>query len=371
MTDVGIVAVSREELGGTFQYTLSMIDALKRIEKNRYTIFTSADNHSYDDLGLAVRRLPSFAGTLASMACAKFLRGRSGGLFSGVEKVIAPIYTTRLLASRRPFIFTLHDMQERYYPHYFTRAQRIWRNMVNKSLSRAAGTVICESGHVREDIHRFLGVDYSKIEVVPAPPVPTFLAEHIASPEFQRTLERIALPRKFLFYPAQFFPHKNHMRLIEAFLPVTRRHPDCHLVLTGKKIYEFERVMSKVRELGLAERVLHAGYVESDVLAAMYLRATVVVIPTLFESISIPVYEAFRMGVPVCASNVVALPEQIGDAGVLFDPLSVDDIAEKICLLLENPELRGDLARRGKERVQALTADSYARQLEGVLDRLQ
>lgn len=347
-----------------------MIDALRRIAKNRYTIFTTVDNHAYDALGLPVRRLPSVVGTIAA-AFARVMPGRRGGLFSDMEKVIAPIYSTRLLASRRPFVFTLHDMQERYYPQYFTWAQRAWRHSVNSSLTRAAGMVICESNYVREDIHRFLGVEYSKIAVVPGPPVSTFLPEHIASPEFQRTLKSVELPTQFLLYPAQFFPHKNHLRLIEALARVAVRHPDCHLVLTGKRRYDFDKVMSKVAELGLSARVTHLGYVDSDLLAAMYLKATVVVIPTLFESISIPVYEAFRLGTPVCASNVVALPEQIGEGGILFDPLSIEDIAEKICQLLENPDLRQVIAKHGRERVDALTAVSYAHQLENVLDRLQ
>jgi glycosyltransferase involved in cell wall biosynthesis len=100
------------------------------------------------------------------------------------------------------------------------------------------------------------------------------------------------------------------------------------------------------------------------------LRAAAVVVPTLFESISIPVYEAFRLGVPVCAANVVGLPEQIGDAGVLFDPLSVEDMAKKISAVLGNAELQAELIRRGKDRVGALTAERYAGQLELIVDHL-
>ena len=110
---------------------------------------------------------PSMLGTITA-AFARFMPGIRGGLFSDMEKVIAPIYSTKLLASRRPFVFTLHDMQERYYPQYFTLAQRTWRHLVNSSLSRTAGIVICESNYVREDIHRFLGVGYPKIAVVPS-----------------------------------------------------------------------------------------------------------------------------------------------------------------------------------------------------------
>lgn len=370
MSYVGIVAMSEPALGGTFQYTLSMIEALRRIKKNKYTIFTSASNHSYDDLGLPIARLPSAGWTILEILRTRLLPGKRGGLFSEVEKLIAPIYSTRLLASRRPFLFTLHDLQEKYYPENFTLAQRLWRNFVNRSLSRAAGGIICESSQVKSDIERFLAVDRSKIMVVPAPPVLVFSPEHIDSPEFRLAAKKVSLPEQFLFYPAQFFAHKNHIRLIEALALISRRFPQCHLLLTGQKKYEFANVMARVAELGMQDRVTHLGYVDTDMLAAVYLRAAAVVVPTLFESISIPVYEAFRLGVPVCAANVVGLPEQIGDAGVLFDPLSVEDMAEKISALLGDPELQAALIGRGKRRIGAMTAERYAGQLELIVDNL-
>lgn len=368
VSHVGIVAMSGPALGGTFQYTLSMIDALRRIRKNRYTIYTSANNHSYDALGLPVLHLPSAGSTLVELVRVNLL-GRERRFFSEVDKVIAPIYTTRLLVSRRPFVFTLHDLQERYYPENFTFAQRIWRGFVNKSLSHAAAEIICESNYVRQDIQKFLGASESKIVVIPAPPVSEFSSNDTASAELGQAAEKAALPEQFILYPAQFFRHKNHMRLAEAFSFVLKTYPHCHLLLTGKRIYEFDKVMARIAELGIQGRVRHLGFVDVGVLAAVYSRAKLVVIPTLFESISIPVYEAFRLGVPVCASNVVGLPEQIGDAGVLFDPLSISDMAEKICSLLGDGDLRNDLIRKGKERIRALTPDWYAGQLENVLDR--
>jgi glycosyltransferase involved in cell wall biosynthesis len=363
--------MSDPALGGTFQYTLSMIDALRKIRKNRYTIFTAGKNHSYDDLGLPVRRLPSAGSTLIELARASLSASKRGRLFSEVDVVIAPIYSTRLLASSRPFLFTLHDLQERYYPQNFTFAQRLWRGFVNNSLARATAGIICESSHVRRDIQRFLGVSDSKIFVIPAPPLSAFFPEHIASGEFAQAAKDLTLPAQFLLYPAQFFPHKNHIRLVEAFSQVLRTYPDCHLLLTGQRKFDFAKVMARVAELGIKNRVTHLGYVDTDLLAAVYLRATMVVIPTLFESISIPVYEAFRLGTPVCASNVVALPEQIGDAGVLFDPMSVEDMAEKISSLLGDADLRKELIRKGKARISAMTADAYAGELEAALDRIE
>jgi glycosyltransferase involved in cell wall biosynthesis len=284
--------------------------------------------------------------------------------------LISPIYSTRLLATRKPFLFTLHDLQEKYYPENFTYAQLVWRDFVNRSLSRAAAGIICESNHVKDDIRKFLDVEESKVTVVAAPPGSAFAGEHVDCARAALAAEELALPAQYLFYPAQFFPHKNHLRLLEAFVRVLKAHPQCHLLLTGQKKYHYSKVMALAKQLGIQESVRHLGYITTDALAAVFMRATLVVVPTLFESISIPVYEAFRMGVPVCASNVVALPEQIGDAGVLFDPLSIDDMAAKISAVLGDPALRAELAEKGRQRINALTMDRYAAELEVILDGL-
>jgi glycosyltransferase involved in cell wall biosynthesis len=227
---------------------------------------------------------------------------------------------------------------------------------------------VCESNFVKRDIIQFLGTPEDRIAVVPAPPISQL--RNSASDE--RAVEAIRtkykLPLRYVFYAAQFWPHKNHMRLVEAFGLLAREHADCALVLTGKQRDEFDRVFHRVRELGLEGRVRHIGYVEQADLAALYRAATVVAVPTLFESISIPVYEAFSLGTAVCASNVVGLPEQIGEAGLLFDPLSTQDIAEKIGALLADPGLRATLVARGHERMASVTHDQYAAQLRSIID---
>jgi len=367
VTHVGILATSRPSFGGTFQYTLSMIEALRLLPDNQYTLFVSSANDSYAHLGLPVTTLPSGA----AAACRGMFRSvaPSLGLFREVDKVIAPIYSPYLLASGRPFVFTLHDLQERYYPEYFSVPQRAWRHLMSTSLTRAAAVIICESNYVKRDIHRYLRVDEGKIAVIPAPPVSAF-RDHDPGPDGLATVkEKLGLGDQVLLYPAQFWPHKNHRRLVEALAILVRTHEHCQLVFTGGSGYEHDDVFAQVEALGLGARVRHLGRLPTEELAAVYRLATVVVLPTLFESISIPVYEAFMTGAPVCASNVVALPEQIGDAGLLFDPTSPEDIAEKVDRLLRDPSLRAELVRRGRERIRSLTRERYALQLKGVLDR--
>jgi len=370
MSKIGILAVSAPLNGGTFQYTISMIDALKRLPEHDYTIFTTVNNHHYDELGLPVVHLPSTVSMVFRAVATRIFRSRRFGLFDSVEKVIAPIYSTCLLASGRPFAFTLHDLQEKYYPEYFTPLQRAWRAVVNRSLSRAAKLIVCESTHVKSDIERFLRVPASRIVVITAPPISAVSQGDVSETALQATKIALGLPNSYIFYPAQFFPHKNHLRLVEAFSLFSKRHPHCHLVLTGQEHLEYKNVMARVQELSLAKSVTRLGYVETRYLAAIYKLATMIVVPTLFESVSIPIYEAFIVGTPVCASRVVALPEQVGDAAVLFDPTSVEDIARAIGDTFEDSALREQLVVRGRRRIEGLTMENYAKELAVLLSRL-
>ena len=93
------------------------------------------------------------------------------------------------------------------------------------------------------------------------------------------------------------------------------------------------------------------------------------VMPTLFESVSLPIYEAFSLQVPVCCSNVVALPEQVGDAALIFDPHDVNDIAEKMLMYLQNKLLCQDKAKKGLRKVNDFNHEDYRYKLLEVINR--
>lgn len=368
MKKVGILALATPRHGGTFQYTLSMINALKQLDNVQCEIFTANGNHEYDALQLPVNRLPSPFGILFDFIKSCAAPGKYGALFHQVDIVIAPIYSTYLLAAYQPFIFTLHDLQEKYYPQNFSLMQRLWRHITNRLLIKKAAAIICESNYVKRDIVEFFAAREDKIFVVPAPPAISQQESEYSLAQLAEIRKKYSLPMEYLFYPAQFWPHKNHHRLVQAFSQLQRKFPDCCLVLTGKKREEYSKVFRLIRELGIESKVVHIEHVEQADLAAIYQLASVVVIPTLFESISIPAYEAFTFGTPVCISNVVALPEQVGDAGLLFTPTSVEDMAGCVEKVLRSQALREQLVSKGRARIAGLTQMNYANRLKEVFD---
>jgi glycosyltransferase involved in cell wall biosynthesis len=290
--------------------------------------------------------------------------------FEAEDVLLAPIYSLALLHTSKPFAYTLHDLQENYYPENFSLWQRIWRHQVHAGLLRRTRRVVCESNHVKSDVVRAFGVAEERIVVMQAPPQREFLTEPSVE-KLQEVRSRLQLPERFLFYPAQFWMHKNHLRLIEAFRGIVSESPDLELVLTGKKRDEYRVVMDAVRRLGLSGRVRHLGYVEQGDLQAIYRLATALVMPSLFESVSIPIYEAFQVGTPVIASAVLAIPEQVGDAGVLFEPTSVASIRDAILKITRDPAAASLLGKRGRDRMMQMTPERYGDQLQNLLGELR
>jgi glycosyltransferase involved in cell wall biosynthesis len=157
------------------------------------------------------------------------------------------------------------------------------------------------------------------------------------------------------------------LRLIDAFRELVAEVPDLKLVLTGKKRDQYETVMRAIDTFGLNGRVCHLGYVAQDDLQAIYRLATALVMPSLFESVSIPVYEAFQVGTPVAASGILAIPEQVGDAGLLFDPTSVASIKAAVLRIVKDPAAARLLGERGRDRMAAMTPERYGAQLQSLL----
>jgi glycosyltransferase involved in cell wall biosynthesis len=369
-TRVGVVALAGPDNGGTYQYTLSMLHGLQHARGFEITLFGDPDNPDFIKLGYPIRPLAeSYAAQLTALALNR-LHLRLPDPFASQDVLLAPIYSLALLHTSKPFAYTLHDLQEIHLPENFSSLQTIWRRQVHSRLLQRARRVICESSYVKSDIVRLFGTPGRRIAVIQAPPQRQFLLDQ-SDEELSAARERLRLPAKFVVYPAHYWPHKNHLRLIEAFRMVANEVPDLKLVLTGKKIDDYQKVVGAIDRLQLNEHVCHLGYIDRSDLQAAYQLATALVMPSLFESISIPVYEAFQRGIPVAASNILAIPEQVGDAGLLFDPTSAASIKDAILTIVRDPELARQLAERGRERMRAMTPERYGAQLEALLHDLQ
>jgi glycosyltransferase involved in cell wall biosynthesis len=361
---LGVLALAGPDNGGTYQYTLSMLQALRHTSGFEITLYGNSQNPDLAQLGYPICHFTESRPQQLTALTAQRMHIRLPDPFMSQDILLAPIYSLTLLRTSKPFAYTLHDLQEQYYPENFFWWQRSWRYQVHSRLLGRARYVICESGHVKTDIIRRFGVPEDRVVVIAAAPQRQLVQ---TDDQLKAARIRLQLPENFLFYPAQFWTHKNHVRLIEAFRYVVFKFPDLKLVFTGKKSDAYGAVMRAIRKFGLSNRVLHLGYVKQDDLHSIYQLAMALVLPSLFESVSIPIYEAFQVGTPVAASSIFAISEQVGDAGLLFDPKSVASIKDAILRIVENPEAARLLGKKGRDRMATMTPERYGAQLQNLL----
>jgi glycosyltransferase involved in cell wall biosynthesis len=374
---LGVVALATPQNGGVFQYTQAAIDALAVQRSLEVVIFSQ--HPDLDARGLEhhvvtfARNSPTTQVTLglavlAGIGTPLFVPACDRPLFASVDCFFIPsVMPYPQLFFDKPFVATIHDLQERHFPEFFSRRERFNRNATNRTVARRARRVLCESSYVKEDITRFLGVNGARVAVVPAPPPASILAAPPSSDEMAAARRKHGLARDYIFYPAQCWPHKNHVGLVRAFARLRGRHPELLLALSGGQQNHYATLIKEIGELGLGREVVHLGYLPYDELRSIFAGARALVMPSLFESISIPAYEAFALGVPVCMSNVVGLPEQAGDAALLFNPHDPDAIAGAVERVLSDATLAQTLVARGRARLAGLMREPYGERLAAVL----
>jgi glycosyltransferase involved in cell wall biosynthesis len=187
-------------------------------------------------------------------------------------------------------------------------------------------------------------------------------------------LGRFAIPtdEQFLLYVGGLSPHKNLLRLVDAFAQAAPAH--VKLVLVGDVNDVFHTHVPQIRTAiarhGLEERVILAGFVPDEDLAYLYSCAYALIVPSLLEGFGLPAVEAMACGTPVVSSRAGSLPEVVGDAGLYFDATDIQSIAGAIRKILEEPSHRDALASLALARSALFTWEESARRLVACFDEL-
>ena len=254
-----------------------------------------------------------------------------------------------------PSVFNPHDLQHVHLPSLFTESERARREALYGQACHDAAAVGVTSGTVKHDMVGHFSLPPRKVHVIWWG-APTTAYDRPADDSVARLSKKLDLPARFAIYPAKTWPHKNHARLIEALRLLRDKHGVVvPLVCTGGLTEHHRELADLLTTHNMHEQVRFVGFVGECDLIALYALAEMMVVPTMFEAISLPVFEAFAEGVPVACSAVTSLPEQVGDAALLFDPEDPAEMASTIGRLHADSSLRSDLVERGRKRVAAFT----------------
>jgi glycosyltransferase involved in cell wall biosynthesis len=296
--------------------------------------------------------------------------GRSNGFLETLGLDVIHFPYQHFVRSEIPSVFNPHDLQHLHYPLFFTPQEVAQREAYYPVCCKDATCIAVSSTWVKDDIVGKYGVCPEKVQVIPLAS-PTQAYDSPDSAFVRQVRLEYQLPEQFAFYPAQTWPHKNHIRLLRALARLRdERGIRVELVCTGSRNAFWPSIAKEIESLGLQEQVRFLGFVPSRVLQAVYASALFVVIPTLFEAGSFPLFEAFQEGVAVACSKVTSLPEQAGDAALLFDPTSTEDIARVLEQLHSDAPLRARLRKQGLARAQKFSWERTGRTYRALYRKL-
>lgn len=269
-----------------------------------------------------------------------------------------------------PYITIVWDLQHRLQPYFpEVSSNGVWekREKAFKVCLQRATRVIVGTQVGEAEVESFYQIPSGRVKILPQP-TPKFVLDELPS-DAPQVLFHYHLPEKYLFYPAQFWPHKNHVGLLRAVRVLQDQYNIIFpVIFVGSDQGNQTYIRQLAAELNLSEQVHFLGFVPREVLISLYRHAFALTFLTFFGPDNLPPLEAFALGCPVIASNVAGAEEQLGDAALLVDPQDEHQIAFAIKSLYDDPELRQTLMRRGLERASKWTGEDYAKGLFAILD---
>lgn len=417
---IGIVPCLDKSAGGVYQYSLTMLEALLTLQRDGVchdlVIFTDdLENENlfkFKDSGWDI--VPLYPTTAFRLIVRKFIKNtiieavaaqilktlrvwshrlesipevtetsldakqRRWFLSQKVDVMIYPTSNALSFQTMIPYIFTIHDLNHRIYTEFpEVSAPNEWkdREYVFVNSIKNALLVLVDSPVGKEDVLKFYKITQimdNQVKILPFLPAPYIENKKVI--EIQKVFKLFKLPKEYIFYPAQFWPHKNHLRIIEALGLIKKKYNlDIPIVLCGShsgKIREdtFKNVLSLAIKSGIKQNIIYLGYVDDKYMSVLYKKAQTLIMPTFFGPTNIPILEAWTFGCPVITSDIRGIREQAGNAAFLVNPRSVDSIANGIKEVWEDKNLRNELAKLGKKRLAIFDKDDYNKRLSDIIN---
>jgi alpha-1,3-rhamnosyl/mannosyltransferase len=247
-----------------------------------------------------------------------------------------------------PVVVTVYDLIPLLFPQLASARARLLFRWTMALALRMASHVIVISEATRRDLLLFFRLSPKKVTTIPLAAAPNFRPP--PPTEVERVRRKYALPNDYVLYLGINKPHKNLVRLVEAWGQIRDSQfaiRNLQLVIAGAWDSRYPESQQRAAALGLETAIRFLGPVAEDDLPALYGGAVLFVFPSECEGFGLPVLEAMACGTAVACANISSLPEVGGDAVLHFDPADVESIAQALCQALADPDLRAELRERG------------------------
>lgn len=347
------------KLSGNGYYLYRLLQSLLHIDEgHQYTVFLPGDVSLYGELQGDQR--------LSVIKSSPILNRR--GLRAGFEALYVPYKFGRLgldvlhmptdgggvLAPGGVLTVSLMGIAARHFPQIHPTHIRVFQRWSMAASARAARLIFTISESSKRDLVEMFGVPPDRIKVTYLGVDSDFYPRDREGRFADQIRTKYGLPQRYILYLGNLEPRKNITSLIKAYVIIQSRD-DVDLVIAGKKAWMFDEVFRAAKESGCEDRIYFTDYVDGPDLPWIYSMAEAFVFPSLFEGFGLPNLEAMACGTPVISSNISSIPEVVGDAGILVNPLDVDQIADAVSVVLSDRVLSERLRNAGVERARSFT----------------
>lgn len=386
---IGLLLDTLPRDGGTFQYSISMLNAFEDLSINGLDVIVLSTNSEWSKL--------------LSKKCIKNYSIKKNIYYRIISKLFDKInlpfeYQRNILSLFHPLarkikkldcnlwvfpaadswsyklkvnsIVTIYDLMHRYekrFPEVSENGIYEWREKHYTLISKYALAILVDSEIGKQHVIDSYNVNCKKIHPLPyIAPIHNFnLADLL---DFEK--KYIGL-NKFIFYPAQYWLHKNHINLLHAIFKLKSTYRNISVVFVGSTSYNgFEKVEKLIKDLNLIDNILLLDYVPQVEIPIFYKKARCLIMPTYFGPTNIPPLEAIAIGCPVGISDIYGIREQLGECALYFNPSSVDEIANTIEKLWTDDILCTNLIELGKERNQLYSQENFNKKITSIINTI-
>ena len=360
--------LAEKEGTGNCTYMRNLVESLVRIDReNEYFLYVTDSGYAY------YRTFAGFTNVRLRplKVSSPLLRIPLLGLMTYLDRIDilhANYYGPPFF--RGQLLLTVHDLSFLFIPECFTTFERLKDQFLVPKNIRKAGKVLTVSEFSKQDIVRTYHVPPEHVEV----------AYNGASPIFRPVLDREAaaltlkgygVSGKYILYVGRLNKRKNLASLLTAFIELKETKQIPHLlVVAGIKDFLPGDELERIDSSPFKEDIRFTGYLPEEHLPLFYGLADLFVYPSLYEGFGLPCLEAMRCGCPVVSSNLTSLPEVVGDAGTLVNPLDIGEMKEAIYAVISDEGRRSEMIAKGFTQADQFNWEGAARKMLDVAEKM-
>ena len=383
MKKIGIYLSVGPHAGGSYQYCLSIIEALNQI-KNSEIKFVSfildlkwkkilskefevikLERNTFSERIVSLIRKINLPIGFHKMICkllSKKIRIMNN---SNCSYIIFPSQEDESGNIQLNSITTIHDLMHRYEGRFkeYTNSEYKKRELSFKRISKYSSKIIVDSPTGKKHVMESYNCKSKKISVLPFT-----TPKYLENSKIVDIYKKYKIPKKkFIFYPAQFWEHKNHINLIKAFNIIKKKGANINLVLVGKEKNNLENVKQKIEKYNLKNDVFILGYINQSDIFTFYKKAAMMCFASSAGPTNIPPLEAMSLGCPLVCSNAYGMKRQVGNGGLTFNPNSPTDIANKIYKCLKSKKLNKIVIKNALKQYSKFNNNSFKTNLKKII----